>query len=163
MLEFLGRGIIGSLLGGIFRIAPEILKFFDKKNERDHELRMFTLQTDLEKVRGEFRLEERYVDHSVSQLEAIKEAFKEQSATAQASYKWVAALSALVRPMVTYVLFGLYVVYKIAILYMGHQAGITWTHLVTNSWTVEDFGLLNMILTFWFVGRSIEKYDRTTR
>ena len=163
MFEFIGSGIIGSLFGGIFRLAPEILKFFDKKNERDHELRMFTLQTDLEKVRGEFRMEERYVDHSVSQLEAIKEAFKEQSATSQASYKWVAALSALVRPMITYVLFGLYVLYKCSILYMGYETGVSWTQLVTDSWTVEDFGLLNMILTFWFVGRSIEKYDRTTR
>ena len=74
MFEFIGSGILGSLFGGIFRLAPEILKFFDKKNERDHELKMFTLQTDLEKIRGEFRVEERYVDHNVSQLEAIKEA-----------------------------------------------------------------------------------------
>lgn len=161
MLEFLGTGLLGSIFGGLFRLAPEILKFFDKKNERDHELRMFTLQTDLEKIRGEFRVEERYVDHSVSQLEAIKEAFKEQSATAQSSYKWVAALSALVRPMVTYVLFALYIVYKIVILYMGHTAGVTWLELISNSWTVDDFGLLNMILTFWFVGRSIEKYEKT--
>lgn len=161
MFEFIGSGIIGSLFGGLFRLAPEVLKFFDKKNERDHELRMFGLQTDLEKIRGEFRVEERYVDHSVSQLEAIKEAFKEQSATAIASYKWVAALSALVRPMVTYVLFLLYVVYKLSILYVGYQTGVGWVELVTNSWTVEDFGLLNMILTFWFVGRSIEKYEKT--
>ena len=39
MFEFIGSGILGSLFGGIFRLAPEILKFFDKKNERDHELR----------------------------------------------------------------------------------------------------------------------------
>ena len=161
MLEFIGSGILGSLFGGIFRLAPEILKFFDKKNERDHELKMFTLQTDLEKIRGEFRVEERYVDHSVSQLEAIKEAFKEQSQTAVASYKWVAAVSALVRPMVTYILFGLYVVYKLALLYMGWDSGVAWTELALRSWTVEDFGLLNMILTFWFVGRSIEKYEKT--
>ena len=163
MIEFLGSGILGSLIGGIFRIAPEILKFFDKKNERDHELKMFTLQTDLEKVRGEFKLEERYVDHSVSQLEAIKEAFKEQSATAQASYKWVAALSALVRPMVTYCLFLLYVLVKLSVIIIAVDSGIPWLEVVKNSWTIEDFGLLNMILTFWFVGRSIEKYERTTR
>lgn len=161
MFEFIGSGILGSLFGGLFRLAPEVLKFFDKKNERDHELKMFTLQTDLEKIRGEFKVEERYVDHSVSQLEAIKEAFKEQSATAIASYKWVAALSALVRPMVTYVLFGVYVVYKLALLYIGHAAGVPWTDLAIRSWTAEDFGLLNMILTFWFVGRSIEKYEKT--
>ena len=32
MFELLGGGVIGSLLGGVFRLAPEVLKFFDKKN-----------------------------------------------------------------------------------------------------------------------------------
>ena len=44
MFEILGGGIFGSLLGGIFRLAPEVLKFFDKKNERQHELAMFDKQ-----------------------------------------------------------------------------------------------------------------------
>jgi hypothetical protein len=162
MLEFLGTGIIGSLFGGLFRLAPEVLKFFDKKNERNHELSMFRLQTDLEKQRGEFRVEERYVDHSVSQLEAIQEAFKEQRKTAESSYKWVAALSALVRPLITYLLFALYIVVKVTIMYSAYDSGIAWLEIAQNSWTVEDFGMLNMILTFWFVGRSIEKYERTT-
>ena len=158
MFELLGGGIFGSLLGGLFRLAPEVLKFFDKKNERAHELNMFTLQTDLEKMRGEFKMEAKYVDHSMSQLDAIQEAFKEQSATAQASYKWVAALSALVRPMITYILFGLYVAVKIITIMYALNSGASWYDIATKHWTAEDFGMLNMILTFWFVGRAIEKY-----
>ena len=107
MIEILGGGLLGSIFGGLFRLAPEVLKWLDRKDERAHELNMFRLQTDLEKLRGEFRMEERYVEHSTAQLDAIQAAFKEQSATATASYPWVAALSALVRPGVTYVLFGL--------------------------------------------------------
>lgn len=160
MLEVFGGGILGSIFGGIFRLAPEVLKFLDKGNERKHELAMFTLQTDLEKLRGQFRMEERYVDHSVAQLEAIQEAFKEQSATAQASYKWVAALSALVRPGITYVLFGLYCAMKITALMYGIEHGASWVAVLRESWTTEDFGMLNMILTFWFVGRAIEKYQK---
>jgi hypothetical protein len=72
-------GVFGALLGGVFRLAPEVLKFFDKNNDRNHEFKMFTLQSDLEKTRGQYRMEERYVDHSVEQLKAIQEAFKEQS------------------------------------------------------------------------------------
>ena len=44
MLELLGGGIFGSLLGGIFRLAPEVLKWVDKKDERAHELKMFEQQ-----------------------------------------------------------------------------------------------------------------------
>lgn len=160
MFEVLGGGIFGSLLGGLFRLAPEILKFMDKGNERKHELAMFTLQTDLEKMRGQFRMEEKYVDHSTAQLEAIQEAFKEQSATAQASYKWVAALSALVRPGITYILFGLYVAMKITAIVYGMEHGASWVAVMREAWTAEDFGMLNMILTFWFVGRAIEKYQK---
>jgi hypothetical protein len=160
MFEFLGSGIIGSLLGGVFRLAPELLKFFDRNNDRKHELKMFTIQTDLEKQRGAFKLEERYVDHYIGQLEAIQQAFKEQSETASKSYMWVSALSALVRPMVTYTLFGLYVLLKCVTINYALAGGADWHTVLVSAWTVEDFGMLNMILTFWFVGRTIEKYQK---
>jgi len=160
MFDLLSGGILGSLFGGIFRLAPEVLKFLDKGNERKHELAMFTLQTDLEKMRGQFTMEAKYVEHSTSQLEAIQQAFKEQSETAQASYPWVAALSALVRPMVTYVLFGMYVAFKIAVMVYAFNSGAAWNDVVVKNWTPDDFGMLNMILTFWFVGRAIEKYQK---
>ena len=160
MLEFLGSGLFGSLFGGLFRLAPELLKYFDKANERKHELAMFGLQTDLEKQRGQFTMEEKYADHSVTQLNAIQEAFKEQSATASSSYKWVAALSALVRPMVTYVLFGMYISFKITMMVYAMGTGVTWVEIMKNNWTIDDFSMLNMILTFWFVGRAIEKYPK---
>lgn len=41
----LASGLLGSLFGGLFRLAPEVFRFFDRKDERAHELKMFTLQT----------------------------------------------------------------------------------------------------------------------
>lgn len=160
MLDLISGGLLGSLFGGLFRLAPEILKFFDKANDRKHELAMFTIQTDLEKLRGEFKMEEKYVDYSISQLDAMQAAFKDQSEAVKASYRWVAALSALVRPVVTYVLFGLYVCVKIATMSYAMNSGAGWQTMLTSTWSVEDFAMLNMILTFWFVGRSIEKYNK---
>lgn len=158
MLEMFG--ILGSVVGGVFRLAPEVLKYLDRGGERKHELAMFTLQTELEKVRGQFRMEEKYVEYSVAQLDAIQEAFREQSETAQASYRWVAAASALVRPGITYFLFGLYCAMKITALAYGIEHGASWVAVLRESWTVEDFAMLNMVLTFWFVGRAIEKYQK---
>lgn len=158
MLEFIGSGVIGSLFGGLFRLAPEVLKFFDKQNDRKHELAMMDKQLDYEKLKGEFKVEEKYVDFSVHQLDAMQEAFKEQAATATSSYKWVSALSALVRPVVTYVLFGLYVCFKITMMYYAVQTGIPWGETMSQVWNLEDFAMLNMVLSMWFVGRTIEKY-----
>lgn len=157
MLELLSSGLLGSLFGGVFRLLPEVIKFFDRKNEREHELSMFKLQTDLEVTRGEYKLENRYVDHSVAQLEAINSAFQQQGQADSKAWKWVASLSALVRPGVTFVIFGMYVVFKITTMIYGIQTGAIWTELIQNSWTTDDFGILNMILTFYFVGRTIEK------
>jgi hypothetical protein len=47
MIEVLGGGVLGSILGGLFRLAPEVLKWLDKKNERQHELAMFNRQCNL--------------------------------------------------------------------------------------------------------------------
>lgn len=159
ILETLGGGLLGSIFGGLFRLAPEVLKFLDRKNDREHELKMYQLQTDLEKVKGEYKLETRYVDHSISQIEAIQEAFKEQTAAASNSYRWVAAISALVRPAITYVLFGLYIAMKVVTINYAIYNGGAWAQVLQSSWTVDDFAMLNMILTFWFIGRSIEKRE----
>lgn len=156
----LGGGVLGSLFGGLFRLAPEVLKFLDKGNERKHELSMFTLQTDLEKMRGQFKMEERYVDYSVTQLETIKEAFKEQSKTAKEAGWFVSAVSALVRPGITWALFFMYAAVKIAAITLAMQTGGHWAEILRQSWDVDDFAMLNMCLTFWFVGRSIEKYNK---
>lgn len=159
MIDILGGGVFGGILGGLFRLAPEVLKFFDKANERKHELAMFSLQTDLEKMRGEFKMEEKYVDYSVNQLDAIKEAFKEQSQTAKEAGWFVSAISALVRPGITWALFFMYAAVKAAAVYMAFKSGGHWSEVMLRVWDEDDFAMFNMCLTFWFVGRSLERYN----
>lgn len=159
MFELMGGGLLGSIFGGVFRLVPEILKLLDAANERKHELNMFTLQTDLEKIRGTFRMEEKYIDHGTAQLDAIQQAFKQQGEADAKAHKWAATVSALVRPGITYILFGLYVAMKLVAMSYAMNSGGSWQEIIASSWTPEDFAMLNMILTFWFVGRAIEKYQ----
>jgi len=161
MFDLLSGGLLGSIFGGLFRLAPEILKFLDKANERKHELSMFQLQTDLEKLRGEFRVEEKYVDYSIQQLDTIKSAFQEQAETAKSAGWFVSAISALVRPGITWALFFMYAAVKAAALVIAFQTGANWVDVVTKVWDEDDFGVFTMCLTFWFVGRSIEKYQKS--
>jgi len=161
MFDLLSGGLLGSIFGGLFRLAPEVLKFLDKKNERAHELSMFQLQTDLEKLRGEFRMEEKYVDYSIQQMDTIKAAFQEQAETAKAAGWFVAAISALVRPGITWALFFMYATVKAAALVIAFQTGADWTEVVSKCWDEDDFGVFTMCITFWFVGRSVEKYQKS--
>ena len=57
MLDIIGGGLFGTIFGGLFRLAPEVLKFLDRKNERQHELAMFNRQCELEQIRGEVKLD----------------------------------------------------------------------------------------------------------
>jgi len=43
--------LLGGLLGGAFRFAPEILKWLDRKGERSHELAMQDKALEFEKLR----------------------------------------------------------------------------------------------------------------
>lgn len=159
MFEVLGGGLLGSVFGGLFRLAPEVLKWLDRKDERSHELRMFSLQTDLEKMRGEYKMEEKYVDFSKANIDAIGEAFKQQAEADKKAYKWVASISALVRPGITWLLFGLYTAVKIITIMYAVNSGLPAMQIMQEVWTADDFSMLMMILTFWFLGRSIEKRE----
>ena len=161
MFDLLSGGLLGSIFGGLFRLAPEVLKFLDKKNERAHELSMFQLQTDLEKLRGEFKMEEKYVDYSIQQMDTIKAAFQEQAETAKAAGWFVAAISALVRPGITWALFFMYAAVKAAALVIAFKTGADWTEVISKCWDEDDFGVFTMCITFWFVGRSVEKYQKS--
>ncbi|BBA33672.1 uncharacterized protein sS8_1715 [Methylocaldum marinum] len=49
--------LLGGLLGGAFRLAPELLKWLDRKGERGHELAMQDKALEFEKLRGAQRIE----------------------------------------------------------------------------------------------------------
>lgn len=149
--------LFGGVLGGLFRMAPEVIKWLDRKNEREHELKMVQAEMEFAKVRGEIAMREAEARMTVAELDAMAEALKEQGQTARAAGKWVAAVSALVRPMVTYWFVVLYSVVKIVGMAMAIQAGGDWKQVVVTSWSQDDQAMLMLVLTFWFVGRVWER------
>lgn len=149
--------LLGSLLGGVFRIAPEFLKWLDRKGEREHELKMLSAEMEFAKIKGEIAMKQVEAAMTVAEMDAMTEALKEQGQTARAAGKWVAAASALVRPVVTYWFVVLYSVVKILGMVMAVQAGGDWKEVVVKSWTQDDMAMLMLVLTFWFVGRVWER------
>lgn len=149
--------LFGGVLGGIFRMAPEVIKWLDRKNEREHELKMVQAEMEFAKIRGEIAMREADARMTVAELDAMGEALNEQGQTARAAGKWVAAVSALVRPMVTYWFVVLYSVVKIVGMAMAIQAGGDWKQVIVTSWSQDDQAMLMLVLTFWFVGRVWER------
>lgn len=149
--------LLGGVFGGLLRLAPEVFKIFDKKNERAHELRMLEAEMEFAKVRGEIAMRQTEAAMTMAELDTMAEAFKEQSRTAQAAGKFVAAISALVRPTVTYAFLGLFVAVKVAAYLIAIEQGGNWKEVLLTMWGADDLAVFNMILSFWFVGRVYER------
>lgn len=148
--------LIGGAIGALARLAPEVLKFFDRKNERKHELAIGSQQMELIKVQGHMKLDsDRIVADSqqiVSGLEAIKEGYASQ----RTGFKFADTVSALVRPGVTYLVVGFWALVKLAA-YTQLSDTLTWDVAVQTLWGENDWSLFAGIINFWFLSRVFEK------
>ena len=151
------EALLGGVFGGLLRLAPEALKFFDAKNERKHELAMLEAEGRIAKDKAEAAMRETEARMTIAELDAIGEALKEQGSTAQAAGKIVAGISALVRPFVTYLFVIAYATVKIAAFILALDQGGEWKAVLTSMCGEDDMAVLNMILSFWFVGRVYER------
>jgi hypothetical protein len=161
MFELLGGGVLGGLIGGIFRLAPEVLKFFDKKNERQHELAMFDKQCDLEKVRGQQKLAEigaaRDAALDVGVMDAFNAAITQQTEMTKAAGGWAAKLSASVRPVVTY---WILVIWSFANIWFAWNAwtnGLPPTEVFKIMMSPDFSALLSGTINYWFLDRTLKQ------
>lgn len=149
--------LLGGVFGGLLRLAPEALKFFDSKNERKHELAMLEAEMKFAQVKGEIAMKQTEAQMTMAEVAAIGEAFKEQAETAKSAGWFVAALSALVRPVTTYLFVVAYALVKIAAFQIALAQGGDWKSVLMSLWSADDMAVLNMVLSFWFVGRVYER------
>ena len=160
-MELISGGILGSLIGGIFRIAPEVLKWLDKKDDRAHELEMFKNQCQLETQRSQSKLDEIGANHSTEIDAGVMAAFNatinQQTEMVKAAGGWVASLSASVRPVMTYYLLLMYGIVKVCFMTMAFQSGTPLDHAIVSNWTPDDMALLSGIVNFWIIDRSLLK------
>ncbi len=151
--------LLGGLLGGAFRLAPEILKWFDRQGERGHELAMQDKALEFEKLRGASRMEELGAASdgawNTGAIEALRDAVRTQGE--KTGVAWADALSSSVRPIITYWLMALYCAAKTVAFVAALNADAGWGAAVLAAWTEADQALWAGVLNFWFLGRVFDK------
>ena len=151
--------LLGGLLGGAFRLAPEILKWLDRQGERGHELAMQDKALEFEKLRGAQRMAEigaaSDAAWNVGAVEALRDAVAAQGQ--KSGVDWNDALSVSVRPVITYWFMALYCAEKTAAIAAAVTAGAGWGMAVLHAWTEADQELWAGVLNFWFLGRVFDR------
>lgn len=151
------ESLAGGLFGGLLRLAPELLTFFDKKDSRRHELAMMDKELAVAQLRLEGQMRQAESQADMARLDSIGKALEGQASMARDAGRFVAAVSALVRPLVTYWFVALYSLHKLALLAQARIDGQTWAQVFLTSWGEQDWSIFSMILVFWFVGRVHER------
>ena len=145
------EALIGGLLGPLFRLIPEVLSYFDKKNERSHELAMQAANLEADKARYANQLAVTNIQAEASRfttgMSALQEALKGQYQLTGVA--WIDGLNISVRPVIAYSFFFLYASVKIALVYQGVS--------IIGIWTDTDMGLFSGILSFFFMGRVFDR------
>ena len=147
--------LLGGLLGGTFRLAPEILKWLDRKGERGHELAMQDKALEFEKLRGAQRMAETDAAWNLGAVETLREAMHGQGE--KSGVGWADALSVSVRPVITYWFMALYCATKTAAFVGAIGANVDWIPAIQASWTEADQALWAGVLNFWFLGRVFDR------
>jgi len=158
MFDIFGGGLLGTLFGGAFRMFPEVIKYFDKKDERAHELEMFKEQAALEKIKGSLRLEEIGASQQASNdsgvLSALNTAIESQAEMAKAAGGVWAGISASVRPVVTYIVVGIYAFF---VLFTALTSGVGTVETFKLIMTPDFVGLVSGTINYWFLDRTLNK------
>lgn len=156
--------LLGLVFGGVSRLVQHWMELRDKDKERAHEAVMFDKQIELMNRKQENDVALRTMDaaaaDATNEWNALTAAVEAQAREAAAAGGWVAKLSASVRPAVTYWLLSLYSAARLAMIVSAwkHTGGITdLATIAPQLYTTADGALLNSILGFWFVDRSLRK------
>lgn len=140
-------GILGSLL-------PSIVRIFERKQEIKYELDLTRIKLDaaLQQAQVEYNIES--VKADVAEGESVRSHDKSIDGG-----KYLNALRASIRPVITYVFFLLFVAVKVAAAWVMLASGQSVPEMLKAVWDVETMSLFSTIIAFWFGSRVMEKMD----
>ena len=169
--------LLGSLLGFISSAFPDLLKLWQDRQDRKHELAILDRQMEQMRLGHSQRLEEIAVEADVADSEHRMCGERDRrepegrgagcAAQSQALYKhdnrltgvkWVDGLRASVRPVITYAFFLLFTAVKLSALYvlMADQ-GLAFVAALPQIWDPETQALFAAVMSFWFGQRALAK------
>lgn len=151
--------IIGAVIGFFQALVPDVIKLTQDKRDKAHELEMVKLQIQAQKDGATSHLEEIRTTSQAAESDALQKSYRSE-------LKYSGKYSAGVRPTITYMAMGLYLLQKIllvyAIIFMPTLPWLVGTdtkmaQVAVVVWTSFDETLMSWIIGFWFGSRQVKK------
>lgn len=168
--------ILGSLLGFASSFLPPILEHFKKKEEHKQKLEEHKLNMDAMDLKHRHQMQlvklQSEVDISKSvqtlkeleaqgDIEQIKQIYTHDTTLSEKNQSgFVSALSASVRPIVTYIFFFMFLIVKSVGLYLAYKNNLPIDQIVAVVWNDETNAIFAAIISFWFGQRAIQKFSK---
>lgn len=139
-------GILAALTG----MVPGILQFFTMKATNAQQLAIEQLR--LQAAKDGVALQ---IDLANSQSDIQQQQHIYDFAAGASGIKWIDALSVLVRPLITIVVFGMWVIVEVALIYsaLNNEFGIT--AVADAVWDENTQQIFMAIVGFWFGNRML--------
>jgi len=151
--------LFGGILGGVLRLAPEVMRWMDRKDERRHELVMFNKQLEADRQRGDQAIRVGELEQDTARitggLSALMESVKAQGQ--MTGVAWIDGITQSVRPIITYLVLALYLGAKGSTMYVLYTSGVAIPQVLQNAYGADDMAMLSGVINFWFLSRVFEK------
>lgn len=138
-------GILGSLL-------PSVVRIFERKQEIQYELEMnkMKMEAALQNAQIQIAVEDAKAD--VADAQSVRSFDNNVDGG-----RFINALRASIRPVITYVFFLLFIAVKIAAAYVMIATGQSIPEMLKAVWDADTAALFGTIIAFWFGARVMEK------
>ena len=142
--------IIGTIVGLVGSILPEIVKTIKDRNDSKHEIEFLKVQAEIQKEARSHSMQELEIKSDLQELKAL---LKHDSSGAQ--HTLIASLRGSVRPIVTYAFFGLF-----AFVQVYGAMNLEGQEFIDYVWDSNTQELFGAVIGFWFGNRSVEKWRK---
>jgi hypothetical protein len=157
--------LVSSLLSFLSGGLPSILGFFQDKSDKKHEMAMAQLQTERELQMAEkgfvaqTKIEEIHLEQSQveAQAQERQSLYQHDIEISKGASKWVINIRALVRPVITYGLFGLLVFVEIFGFFYAIRTGVDFQIAMNLLWDDETQIIWASVVSFWFGTQAFKK------
>jgi len=152
--------ILGAIVGLLGSFLPKAIELYKDRQDKKHELELLKLQMEQAEKMTQLHIEEA---KAMAWLEADKQAYMIGKPEFQPTGKtWLDAIQILsvvynstVRPTITYLLIGFYIIVKYAMIISLINSGTTWVEAVKVVYSSEDSEFVSAVVAFWFGSRAL--------